>query len=538
MAGEKAHNSLQSDAQNIAQRADGGHKPDGAAARPYALVLCNEMDNDLLPDAAFENAGCTVVRASHLEAALTLLPDVMPRLVFTSLEIDNKATLPLVNRTMANLPGAVVVVMAENDQINSAAEAMHQGAYDCLFKPFSEARLTRTIEAALRSGGGAGGDGPPPARRLTPAVETRVSMSDPVSDFATPRTSFGAANAAQTRGGPAFTRETPSPRSAHTFHGMIGQSAAMRGLFRRVEAVAPSRAAVLIRGDVGSGKSMLAKVIHAASNRADKALVMLDCAVINPQSFEAELLGRPATDHAEAQPGALARAAGGTLVLERIEELPAPLQSRLVPLVQSGDLASFKSAMVPSGNLRIIATLSEAPHEAIARGALREDLFYSLNVAAIELPKLRDRTGDAPLIAQAQLDLFLAQENRPDAAFSPEALTLLEAYDWPGNVRELLNLVWGLALTNEDRVIGPEAISLPRQLFRAPPDRRTGVEGDETADVTGLLGQSLADIERIVIEATIAQQGGSVPRAARVLDVSPSTIYRKREAWMRGNADS
>lgn len=504
-----------------------------SGTRPYCLILCNEIDNMLLPDEAFHQAGFNVIRATKLEDALSMLPDVMPRLVFTSLEIGTQTTLPLVSRTLARLPGAVVVVMAENDQINSAAEAMHQGAYDCLFKPFSHARLSRTIEGALRSSQ-SGDMGVTPTRRpLTPAVETRASQSRMSASTPHPVRSEATTTAQRSAPPPAAQSRVP-----HTFHGMLGQSTAMQMLFQRIEAVAPSRAAVLIRGDVGSGKSTLAKVVHAASNRADKPIVMIDCAVLNAQSFDTELLGQAATEDREAQPGALRRATGGTLVLERIEELPVPLQSRLVPLVQTGDLARFNSGQFSAGNVRIIATLSEAPQDAIARGALREDLYYSLNVAAIELPKLRDRLGDVPLIAQAQLATFLAQEGRPEAVFAPEALERLEAYDWPGNVRELLNLVWGIALTSDSRMITAEAINLPRQLYRPTNARMAGAGGDDGIDVTGLLGQSLAEIERIVIEATIAQQGGSVPRAARVLDVSPSTLYRKREAWMRDAPES
>lgn len=489
------------------------------------LILCNELDNLQLPDAVFRAAGCQVVRVDTLGEALDKLPAVMPRLVFTSLVAHGESTLPLVTRTLARLPGAAVVVMAENDQINAAAEAMHQGAYDCLFKPFSEARLGSTIDGALRSAAKRGGEQPTMVRRLTPAVEMRAASTADSTDAEVARhtRAQGTGKDAPAPG----KRDVPLAFPAHapqTFHGMIGQSAVMRALFRRVDAVAPSRAAVLITGEVGTGKSTLAKVVHTASNRADKDMVVLDCALLGPESFDLELFGRDDTK------GALARAAGGTLVLERIEELPSAQQARLVPLVQTSEISSIGQSHGLSGTLRIIATMNDTPDGA-ARRALRDDLYYSLKVAHLEMPPLRDRLGDVPLIAQQQLANYLASEGRAEAVFSSEALERLDMFDWPGNVRELLNMIWGIALVNDSRIIGAGDLTLPKRSYR--PAAEVNRAGADTTELASLVGQRLADIERIVIEATIAEQGGSVPRAARVLDVSPSTLYRKREAWMK-----
>lgn len=287
---------------------------------------------------------------------------------------------------------------------------------------------------------------------------------------------------------------------------VLTASREMRDLLARTHTIAASQAPVIVTGEVGTGKSLFAQEFHAASARARNPLVTLDAPTLNADQLDAAILGE---------------ASEGTLVIEEICELPTALQSRLLALID-GRIGKPDAP-------RIIATTRHDPLQAIRDGHLRPALYYRLNVTTLALPPLRGRGEDIALIARTRLAEFSRNERRAITGFTDDALKLLTAYAWPGNTRELVNLVWSLVLTQAGLVITPEA--LPGEIVD-PTRHWPAAAGTEP---TGLVGLSLAEIERRVIEATIRAEDGSVPRAARVLDVSPSTIYRKRDAWENGS---
>ena len=301
----------------------------------------------------------------------------------------------------------------------------------------------------------------------------------------------------------------------------------------RATMVARSEAAVFLSGEVGTGKTTFADIVHHASPRAHGALVTLSCATLTARDFESQIYGPQ---------GALARAAEGTLYLDEVTDLSAEVQSRIARVIES--CAADPGAAAP----RFIGSTVHAPNAALQKGLIRPELYYRLHVAPLHLPPLRDREGDAALIAQVRLAAFSETEGRGFTGFTDTALAMISAYHWPGNLRELVNAIQTIVLMNQGPLVTPELL---------PPEVRAGLRtnrdtGAGRSDVDGmrvaspahsdntpdaLVGKTLAEIERTVIEATIAAEDGSVPRAARVLDVSPSTLYRKREAWAKALDD-
>jgi len=303
----------------------------------------------------------------------------------------------------------------------------------------------------------------------------------------------------------------PPPRAAGALARESGASRVLaasrdlRALLARAHTLAASQAPVIVTGEVGTGKSLFAREIRATSPRARHPLVTLDAPTLTAEQLdEAGQIG----------------AAEGTLVIEEFCELDGALQSRLLALID-GHVGKPDAP-------RIIATTRHDPRRAIDDGRLNAALYYRLNVATLALPPLRGRGEDITLIARTRLAEFTRAESRAINDFSVATLELLAAHDWPGNTRELVNLVWSLVITQNGPVIGPDA--LPFEIVDPAPARDTAAPA---SDDSSLVGLPLAEIERRVIEATIEAEGGSVPRAARVLDVSPSTLYRKREAWTK-----
>jgi two-component system repressor protein LuxO len=460
-----------------------GHDKTGGP--PVALVISTAEASDFFADEAFAMAGCALLRAHTLSDAEELCKSRNPDLLVLPLRLEGDSLIPYLTECKAEKDLSVIVV-AESDQINDAAEAMRAGADDCLFHPFSNARLTRTLRAVSQPRGARASE--PADRRVRavdgadwPPAESAARLPDPV-------------------------------------HGMIGTTPEMRRLLRRVDAAAGVSDPVLIHGEVGTGRSSFARAIHDASSRATGPLVTLDCAATDPATLERDL--SPGTAN-----GAFARATRGTLLVDRVDELDPKLQARLLPLL---------SPDAEPDTPRVIATLSRNPAQALSEGRLREDFYYALNVLSFALPPLRMRGGDVGNILLTKIREIAANLGREAPTIQGPALSVLSTYRWPGNLTELVSTLRGVLLTCGDvistrdlpsRVMEEESISSLR-----PQPVAAATSG---ADLAPLIGRPLAEIERAVIEATIAAQGGSIPRAAKVLDVSPSTIYRKRESWTK-----
>jgi DNA-binding NtrC family response regulator len=298
------------------------------------------------------------------------------------------------------------------------------------------------------------------------------------------------------------------------FGAVVGKSLRMREVFAVLERISPTDLTVLIGGETGSGKDVIARAIHAESSRAKKPFVVFDCAAVAPNLIESELFGHVKgafTGAMESRDGAFVRADGGTLFLDEIGELSLDLQPKLLRALEQRTVRPVGGGKEIPVDVRIIAATHRNLEQAVRDGKMRQDLFFRLSVVTVQVPALRHRAEDLPLLVEA----VLLQLDKP-LGIAPETMQILERYDWPGNVRELRNVIESAAAVCDSEQI--EA----RHLMFFKPRRR-----DPTMEKLPLAGKTLESLERAAIVQTLEQCGGNKTRAARALGISPSTLYEK-----------
>ncbi len=405
-------------------------------------------------------------------------------------------------------PDAKIIVITANGSVNRAVEAMRAGAFDFLVKPFDDSRFLAAVANALKAG----------------------DRGDAASISYSTTASVG-------------------------FHGFIGSSPAMLRIYEMVNSIGQSTATVFISGESGTGKEVCAQAIHDVSNRSDGPFVPLNCGAIPSDLLESEVFGHLKGSFTGAiadKKGAAEMANGGTLFLDEICEMDLALQTKLLRFLQTSMIQPVGATSPKLVDVRIVCATNREPREEVNAGRFREDLFYRLHVVPIHLPKLVDRLDDVNEIAEKMLLKFAEEEGKEFSRFSPEVKEIFRRYSWPGNVRQLLNALRNVVVLHNGEEVQVEMLPLeisdgvirasqngplpktgkldwlPNNLIAKDHDRPEEIE-EQTAK--GLVGRTLADVERELIEATISHCGGSIPKAAHILDVSASTIYRKREAW-------
>jgi transcriptional regulator with PAS, ATPase and Fis domain len=311
---------------------------------------------------------------------------------------------------------------------------------------------------------------------------------------------------------------------------MIGSSVEMRKIYQLVEQAAPTSASVLISGESGTGKELVAQTIHQLSQRASQPFVPLNCAAIPDTLLESELFGHEKgafTGAFARRQGAFELANRGTLFLDEIAEMTPATQAKLLRVLQERSFRTLGGQREQSVDIRVVAATNIDPPEAVRQGKLREDLFYRLNVFAIQLPPLRDRKEDIPLLAQAFVKEFSARNGRTVAGVSDRAMQTLEQYHWPGNVRELRNVIERATIVARGDMIEPD--DLPALAAASAP-------AAQTAGGTALAaGITVDEAERRLIELTLAHTGGNKTRAAEMLGISLKTLHNKLNR-MKGEA--
>jgi DNA-binding NtrC family response regulator len=471
------------------------------AGRPAPLLLVEDTQSlQVLYRSVLVRAGHEVVSAATASDALRLFAQSEINIVLLDLVLPDRDGLSLMKDMLDLRPDTAVIVMTAHGSVGRAVEAMRAGAHEFLVKPFDEARL---LSAVANVPGG-------------PVANTPIAT-------------------AQRRTARAQTASADSPDSL-TGSGFIGSSEVMERLHQKISSVARSMATVFITGESGTGKELCALAVHAASPRATGPFIALNCGAIPQDLLESEVFGHMKGSFTGAisdKPGAAAAADGGTLFLDEICEMAPALQTKLLRFLQTSTVVPVGATRPRKVNVRIICATNRDPLDAVRRGEFREDLYYRLFVVPLHMPPLRDRGKDVLEIAETALARFAREEGKPFDGLDAPVRALFRALPWPGNVRQVLNVIRNIVVLNEGGLVTLDMLpdTLDRQIDPAPPRGIAPLPAPSALSLDDLIGRPLAEIERAVIEATLTRHGGSVPRAARVLELSPSTLYRKIEGW-------
>jgi len=309
------------------------------------------------------------------------------------------------------------------------------------------------------------------------------------------------------------------------FSNIIGTSEPMRRVFERIRMVADVRSTVLIEGETGTGKELVARALHHSGPRRKKPLIAINCAALPEALVESELFGHQKgafTGAVERRTGKFQAADGGTLLIDEIGDMPLELQSKLLRALETGSITPIGGNKEISLDVRIVASTNRNLQDFVADGKFREDLFYRLNVVNIHLPPLRERVDDIPLLVRAFVDELAAENNRPVKDVSPAALVQLKTFDWPGNVRQLRNVLESVIVTATREII--EAEDLPE------PIRQTSARHAARSFVNP--GMTLEEMERDAIRLALARAGGNRTDASIALGISVRTLQRKIKEYV------
>jgi two-component system, NtrC family, response regulator AtoC len=442
---------------------------------PRALLVDDEPSHLEAMQALVEHSGFATRTATSLEGARKALEEENFDLLITDLQLPDGTSLELLP-LMDQRPGMDLVLVTGHASVDTAVRAMRGGAADYLTKPIDVRRL----------------------EKLLSHVERAVRL----------------------RGQVGALRE--ELRSLGRFGRMIGASSPMQLIYDQVLKVARTEATVLVTGETGTGKELVAETLHELSARAEGSFVPLNCGAISPNLIESELFGHEKgsfTGATERRFGCFERADGGTLFLDEITEMPVELQVKLLRALESSTVQRVGGNEPIPVDVRVVAATNRDPHRAVSDGSLREDLLYRLLVFPIHLPPLRSREGDLDLIANH----FLAQLNRRESThkeLTRAARERLRHHTWPGNVRELKNVIERAFIMAETDV-DAECISLAGAVS-------TSVNGDENLGIR--VGMSNDEVERILTLATLDHYGEK-KRTAEVLGISLKTLYNRLKAY-------
>ena len=433
-----------------------------------------------------------LIDASTGAGALAVLRETVPDVVLLDLELPDINGVEILRTIKKRGLPSVVIVVTAHGSVKVAVDAMREGAYDFIVKPFAPERLLVTVRNALE-------------RRH---LESLVAVND-------------IAKSGQ-------------------FFGLIGASLPMRAIYNVIESTAKSRATVFITGESGTGKELCAQAIHQLSPRHDGPFVAVNCGAIPRELMESEMFGHVKgafTGATATREGAIARARGGTLLLDEICEMDLALQVKLLRVLQSGEFTKVGGGEVERSDVRYLCATNRYPWAEVQAGRLREDLYYRLHVVPCAMPPLRERDGDVLLLARHFLGLCAEEEGKTFADFEPKAIEALTRYSWPGNVRELQNVLRNVVLFNEGPIV--TAATLSRLDPNAAPNPASGGPGLPELRLVSESGRNIAvkplwQVEKGAIEEALACCGGNVPRAAALLEVNPSTIYRRKAEWDKG----
>ncbi len=446
------------------------------------LIVDDEADSREAMAELVGRWGYEVATASDGTEALRRAMGWRPDVILTDLVVPGMDGLWLLRALRAELPDCPVVLLTGRGTIQTAVQAIKEGAYDFIEKPLEVPLLRLVLDRALEK---------KETLREVQLLRRRLAALAPGTD-------------------------------------MIGSGPAMQRVFDLARKVAPSSASVVLSGPSGSGKEVLAHAIHRMSPRREGPFLALNCSAIPATLIESELFGyeRGAfTGASERRLGHFEQAGGGTLFLDEIGEMPIELQAKLLRVLEERKVWRLGGRAEVDVDVRVLAATQQDLKEEIRRGRFREDLYFRLCVFTIELPALRERREDIPLLVQHFLEKLGPESGKRVQGVTPAAMAVLEGHPWPGNVRELRNALERAVILADGEFIGVE--HLPQELQPAIP---------EAATMSLPLGRTLDEVEREYLLASLARNAGNKARTAAALGISEKTLYNKLARYREADA--
>lgn len=455
-----------------------------SGARPQFRVLI--VDNDpahaesIAESLAGERYDCTVALTG--QGGAQLVRQEVFDIIITDLVMNDFDGLDILAVAKEELPEAQVIVVTGYGSIATAVQAMHQGAFYFLQKPLDANTLRTVVERAGEQ---------LLLRRTNAELNRRLDEK------------FG-------------------------FENIISASPQMNVVIDRLRRISPTDATVLILGETGVGKDLVAQAIHQNSRRKDKKFVALNCAELSQQILESELFGHVKgafTDASTDRKGRIEFASGGTLFLDEVGDMPMPVQVKLLRVIEAREIVRVGTNEPMKVDVRILAATNRPLERMVADGTFRQDLYHRLKVATVHIPPLRDRPQDVKLLMDYFLKKFSPLRGKMMPTMSASVRRKLLAYSWPGNVRELANVIEGMLVMDVDGVLDED--DLPQELSQpvlALPSHDAPAGG---AGLAGLVGKSMDEVERLFIGETLRAVNNNREEAARMLDIGERTLYRK-----------
>jgi two-component system, NtrC family, response regulator AtoC len=440
------------------------------------LIVDDEQSIRRLCMTVGQGLGFVCAEAETAESALESLDTTPPDIVVTDLKLPSLSGTDLLRKIREQLPRAETAIMTGHGSIESAVDAMRQGAYDYIEKPFRVERLRQLLQRM--------------AEKVRLVTENQ------------------------------FLRERVSTETQ--LDGIVGTSVKIEDVMRMISRLKETRTPVLVTGESGTGKELVARAIHFRGPLAQMPFVAVDCGSLVPTLMESELFGHEKgsfTGALKTKAGLFQAANGGTIFLDEIGELPLELQAKLLRVLQEKEVRPVGSNVKVPVDVRVIAATNRDLESAYRAGTFRKDLYFRLNVVTVHLPSLRERRSDIPQLAHCFLDRYAPGEN---IQVTPNAMKSFLQYDWPGNVRELENCIARAVALGDHRTI---------DVGDLPPAVRVGQEGDAQATDSALSTTALSDLERITILRVFEQAGGDKALAGRMLGISRATLYRKLKLY-------
>ncbi len=447
---------------------------------PPAEVLIVDNDHAHAETVAesLERIGCHCRVATSGGEGAKQIEETPFDVVITDLVMNDIDGLGILGRAKTDQPDAEVILMTGHGTVPSAVEAMRSGAFNYLLKPLDVAQLRATVTKAIESSR---------LRRTNLELKRRLDER------------FG-------------------------FEGVVGDSPQMRDVIERLKRIAPTNASVLIQGETGTGKELVAQSIHQNSPRKNKPFVALNCAALSENILESELFGHVKgafTDASTDRVGKFEYAHGGTMFLDEVGDMPLPTQIKLLRVLENGEITRVGSNNPIKVNVRILSATNRNLEEAIEAGTFRSDLYHRLKVVTIRLPTLCQRSQDIPILIDYFVKQFVAQHGKQIRGMSPAARHKLMTFDWPGNVRQLRNVVESMVVVDYDGLLDLD--DLPEELAGTPEP----IGQPTTSSLTALVGKPIAEIERLFVAETLRMTAGNREEAAKMLGIGERTLYRK-----------